>query len=55
MVGQTLRNFRIVSEIGEGGMGVVYLAEHIKPSKEICGQKPIPLIKSGPSFSQSIL
>ena len=29
MAGKILRNFRIVSEIGEGGMGVVYLAEHV--------------------------
>jgi len=28
MIGETLGNYKIVSEIGSGGMGVVYLAEH---------------------------
>jgi serine/threonine protein kinase len=28
MIGKTLQNLKIVSEIGRGGMGVVYLAEH---------------------------
>jgi serine/threonine protein kinase len=33
MIGRVLRNFRIVSQIGEGGMGVVYLAEHTELPK----------------------
>jgi len=29
MIGKVLRSYKIVSKIGEGGMGVVYLAENI--------------------------
>ena len=28
MIGKTLGNFRVLSLLGEGGMGRVYLAEH---------------------------
>ena len=28
LVGQTIGNYKVVQQIGEGGMGVVYLAEH---------------------------
>src|SRR5687767_6778955 len=29
MIGQVISQYRIVSEIGRGAMGIVYLAEHI--------------------------
>ena len=34
-VGQTIGNYRITAKLGEGGMGVVYLAEHPVIGKKV--------------------
>src|SRR3954447_22687236 len=35
LVGQTVGNYQVTSKIGEGGMGVVYLAEHPRITKRV--------------------
>ncbi|MCP4340879.1 MAG: serine/threonine protein kinase [Desulfobulbaceae bacterium] len=34
MIGETIGNLKIISELGKGGMGVVYLAEHVSLKKK---------------------
>ena len=50
MIGKTLRNFRIVSEIGEGGMGVVYLAEHVELPKRFAIKSLSKALSRDPNF-----
>ena len=44
MIGETVGSYRILSRLGEGGMGVVYLAEQTSPIRRRVALK---LIKSG--------
>jgi serine/threonine protein kinase len=50
MIGRVLHNFRIVSEIGEGGMGVVYLAEHLELPKRFAIKSLSKALSADPSF-----
>ena len=50
MIGKTLRNFRIVSELGEGGMGVVYLAEHLELPKRFAIKSLSTALSRDPNF-----
>jgi serine/threonine protein kinase len=52
MLGRTLRSFRIVSEIGEGGMGVVYLAEHVTLPRRFAIKCLSRALSGDPNFRQ---
>lgn len=47
-VGQTIGNYRITSKIGEGGMGVVYLAEHPLIGKKVAMKAIHPELSRNP-------
>ena len=35
MIGSVIGNYKIISKLGEGGMGSVFLAEHTKLSRKV--------------------
>jgi len=52
MIGETLGNLRIVSELGQGAMGVVYLAEHITLEKRFAIKSLSPTLSHVPHFRE---
>lgn len=52
MIGKTLHDYRIISEIGKGGMGVVYLAEHTVLPKRFAIKSLSNALSSDPNFRE---
>ena len=52
MIGRTIGNLRIVSVIGEGGMGVVYLAQHVGLPKQFAVKSLSSALSGDPDFRQ---
>ena len=42
MIGKTILNYKIISLIGEGGMGTVYLAEHAHMARKVAIKVLLP-------------
>lgn len=50
MIERTIHNYRIVSELGKGDTGVVYLAEHINLPRRFVVKCLTPALTQAPEF-----
>jgi len=50
MVGKILRDLKFISEIGQGGMGLIYLAEHVHLGKKMAVKCLHPELTRNPDF-----
>jgi eukaryotic-like serine/threonine-protein kinase len=52
LIGQVIGNYRIVSELGRGGMGMVYRAEHIQLGRPAALKMLLPALSGDPGIVQ---
>ena len=55
MIGTVISHYKILREIGRGGMGVVYLAEHTESKKRFAIKILPPELKKKPGFKEQFL
>ncbi|HEY5945166.1 MAG TPA: serine/threonine-protein kinase, partial [Kofleriaceae bacterium] len=52
MIGQVIGSYRIVAELGRGGMGMVYRAEHVQLGRPAALKMLLPALSSDPAIVQ---
>jgi len=55
MIGETISNYRLLSKIGEGGMGVVYLGEQINLNRKVAIKELNSELTSNPQFKDRFI
>ena len=46
MIGKEISHYKILSKLGEGGMGVVYRAHHAQPDRDIAVKSQLSYVTS---------
>ena len=52
MIGEVIGNYRVIAELGRGGMGVIYRAEHVHLGRLAALKMLLPQLSSDPSVVQ---